>query len=575
MLRLRKRAVRIALLLLAAIMAWLMWRPIREESATIDEPMFLAAGYTYWQGNGFRFDPEQPPLSKLISALPLSFMNVRQSDWARAMVAGHVSDPQLRKWSGDYWPGTDPALADGPGNWYVWKSVEAYLFGYALVYRSGNNAESLMAAGRAMQVILAMGTGLAIAAWAWSLGGAQAALLAMCLWVFNPVALACGHLITTDIGTALMFVLAVWAFCAFLQEPTVRTSLLTGLAVGGAFGMKFSAMVLLPVFAALAMTFLWKLSAERTKATRAILRRMPWGIAAAWVTIFLVYTPYWSPATPLPSHEADLLAVPQWFRTLRLLLIPPDFFKGIALQLGHVARGHEGYLCGEWRLTGWWYYYPVALALKTPLPLLILMLAGGFWLLPQIRWLPFRIIAPAVAATVYLGVAMSSTINVGIRHLLPMYALGTVGVVALLDNMARPVRIIAWVLCGWLIVNTIQARPFFIEYFNELAGGPRQGYKYLVDSNLDWAQDAKRLSEYLRVHEIKHIYLRFFGSNDVLDYYKVPYTTVTADEARQIQRGILVVSATYLVRPEWNWLRSTPHPTDRIGYGLFVFQLGD
>jgi len=177
----------------------------------------------------------------------------------------------------------------------------------------------------------------------------------------------------------------------------------------------------------------------------------------------------------------------------------------------HAGLGHPAYLFGEWRHHGWWYYLPVAIALKTPLPLLLLAGAAGIILAMRGIETRFVVLAPLLAATVYLALAMSGGVSLGIRYLLPAAPMVTVSVVAILNDQLRRRRWAAWALLGWLALTTMRARPFYIEYFNELAGGTENGYRYLVDSNYDWGQDLKRLQTFVRDRQVDHLYLSFLA----------------------------------------------------------------
>jgi hypothetical protein len=128
-------------------------------------------------------------------------------------------------------------------------------------------------------------------------------------------------------------------------------------------------------------------------------------------------------------------------------------------------------------------------------------------------------------------------------------------------------RVVVYVLCGWLAVATVRAHPFYIEYFNRFAGGTRNGYRCLVDSNYDWGQDAKRLRDYIERHLSERFCVRFFGVQRELAYYGI--------QARQVETNAtrLVVSASSLMKVEWSRWRESQEPVDRIGRTLFVYDL--
>ena len=110
---------------------------------------------------------------------------------------------------------------------------------------------------------------------------------------------------------------------------------------------------------------------------------------------------------------------------------------------------------------------------------------------------------------------------------------------------------------------------------DERAGGARNGYKYLLDSNLDWGQDVKHLKKYLADRNVNHCYLAYSGVEKAITYYGIKSTgIVEATEARSLQQGTLVISAMLLMRPEWAWLREQHRPIDRVGYTLFIYKIG-
>jgi tetratricopeptide (TPR) repeat protein len=421
-----------------------------------------------------------------------------------------------------------------------------------------------------MQVALTAITGVVIFFWLQQLAGGMAGALGVALWALNPVALAYGHLILTDMGETLMFVLAVWCFSNFLERPSTSRAVLCGLACGGALVMKFSAVLLVPILLALL-----GLHAMLKREWRGLGKHV-WIMALAVVGfVLLIYAPFWSPAPPLPSEVAAKIGVPTWFQVLRPMLIPPDFFKGVALVAGHESTGHMAFLRGQWRETGWWYYFPVTLAVKTPLPLLLLTMAGLLMWLRGLRRFSLPQAIPWLAALMYLMFAMVGNINIGIRHLLPMFALLAVGTASQLSLQSRREQLCGWLCTGWLLLATWRTHPYFIEYFNEVAGGPSNGYQWLIDSNLDWGQDVKRLKHFLDERAITNIDLAYFGPGGPIDYYGITSRRVNSGEEAGMGTGTLVVSATELMSPGWDWLRASHDPVARVGYTMFIYHLGD
>jgi len=467
-------------------------------------------------------------------------------------------------------PGIYPSQA-----WYYWALPEGQLFGQMFVYGSGNDADAMLVSARCVQILLALTVGVLIYWWVrYTASNPLAAVVALSAWVFNPNALAYGHLASTgDIGVTLGITAALFLFARLLQNPTATNAAVCGLATGVALTMKFTAITLVPMFLILtAMS--WKRVARPARNLRkygAIV------LGVTWLVLLIVYFPRWRPAPVLADQQADALAVPNWFTGFRLFLIPADFFKGLALAIGHSKGGHDAYLMGDWSHDGWWYYYPLAFFLKNSVSFVVLTLIGAIVFIRAWRRTlasPLEFV-PWIASIVYMLVAMTSKVNIGVRHLLPIFPLCCVGIGNAVARWSRPLaRKCAYGLVSWQALIVLYACPLYLQFFSEAIGGPANGYKYLIDSNYDWGQDANRLKQFLADRGITHIYLKYFGTQFNIEYLKIPNTRVEAEQAQQLKDGWLVVSASELMRPEWSWLRESRQPTARVAYTLFVYHLG-
>jgi hypothetical protein len=548
-----------------------MLGPAKQDSATVDETTVMGAGCTFWTGHRFYFMPEHPPLSPMLVTLPIvSSMNVQMSPEARALLSREAGYAWTVGWYGDVRP-LQQVFPDGRGSWYFFALPEGQLFGQLLVYGSGNDADAMLFRARCIQMALCLLVGVIIFAWVLrTTGNHLASLFALALWVFNPNALAYGHLASTgDIGVTLGISAALLSFVWMLDRATLKAVAICGIATGIALVMKFTALVLGPIYIVL-FALSWKqISAHRRNMWKFFLIFA----LSIWGVLMLVYFPLWLPAPPLPDMQASALPVPGWFQTLRPFLIPRDFFKGVALALNHSKGRHEDYLLGAWSQEGWWYYYPLAFFFKSPLAF-VLMTAASTWLaLKYWKSMRFAERTPWIAGAVYLVIAMSSHVNIGVRHLLPVFPLLCVSIGCALRRITSPVAArTASILLGWQVLVTILAYPLYIQFFSEAIGGMNNGQEYLLDSNYDWGQDANRLKKHLDEHGIQHIYLDYFGTQANIEYLRIPNTRVSAEQARQIKSGWLVVSASYLMQPEWSWLRESRQPFARVAHTLFVYQ---
>ena len=230
---------------------------------------------------------------------------------------------------------------------------------------------------------------------------------------------------------------------------------------------------------------------------------------------------------------------------------------------------------GAWSHQGWWYYFPLAFFLKSPVSYVILTIGGLVVFVRYARTTrPLEYMA-WLGAAVYLLSAMTSHFNLGVRHLLPILPMLAVGTATALQRLKnKKARMAVNILLGWQALVVIAAYPLYIQFFSEAVGGAPNGYQYLVDSNYDWGQDAHRLKQFLDKKGIQHIYLDYFGTQYSIDYLKIPNTRVSAEMAQQIRQGTLVVSVSELMHPEWAWLRESRQPIARVAHTLFVYDMG-
>ena len=379
--------------------------------------------------------------------------------------------------------------------------------------------------------------------WAAEWHGPLGGLLALFVYTFSPNMLAHGRLVTTDLALTCFFFLAVYTFQRLLVQPTVGRSIGAGLALGLALSSKASALLLIPVFVLLtllrsggpstALHFDWaqykrrssgdalslskgqgsghRLGPDTTKPPRnfqdwfhRLASYVGWFVLTGLVALFVVWVLYgleigpWAegwPALPLPAYVKTLLYVQH-----------------------HGQRGHPAFLTERRSGGGWWQYFPIALALKTPLPILIGALGGTVLLLWRRRW--WAVLTGILPAALFFTVAVFSSLNIGYRHVLPVvpFLILTSAALAELPWRRATIIVLGIGMALWLSVGTLGIYPDYLAYFNELAGGPDGGRRYLTDSNLDWGQDLIRLRDYLQDRDIEKVYFSYFGNVDPAAY---------------------------------------------------------
>ncbi len=511
----------------------------RRFSATFDEGTHLPAGYTHLVLGDHRLNPEQPPLVKLLAALPL--LAVR---------------PALR---------TDDR---------AWAEARQWEFGRRFLYR-WNDAGRLLFLGRLPIVLLASCLLLAVFLESKRRFGVGVAAVAVCLGALSPDVLAHGSLVTTDLGFALFVFLSVAAFCRLLEQPTTVRLLWVGLWVGCAFATKFSAPVLLPILVLLGLLAAlgrrpipWRLRARSgTLVGRggrlALVGSLLVGIGLlALVVVWACYGFRYalSPDPVVRAAQRQTLEEPivdPWLRgvvsTTKAGALPEDYARGLVFVMKH-SEARPTFLMGALSDRGFPQYFLMTFLFKTPVPLLLLAaVALGRTTKLEGRdavflWLP---------VLVYVALAASRGLQIGHRHLLPIYPFLFVAAGEAACRIAAWRRPLGLVLVGflglWYAGGTLRSHPDHLAYFNEIAGGPGNGWRLLVDSNLDWGQDLPRLASWMRANGVPRLKLSYFGSADPA-YYGIAAEALpgyTAPHASHVTRRItpgdlLAVSVTNL-----------------------------
>jgi lipoprotein signal peptidase len=449
---------------------------VKHESLSFDEGDHIFAGFMSLQHHDFGLNPEHPPLVKMVAAIPLLSL--------------HLREPQLQ-------------------NRYF--KTEAYLSGRDFIF--GNDYEQVIFRARMGASLFALLAALLAFLMAQEMFGTGAGFLALVLIVFEPNFLAHGALVTTDAGAAAALLASIYAFYRYVKSPSWSRVLLLGLAAGFFFIVKHSAVMLPPMLLLLALTELW--------------RRRPSGGENRWhqaarlagvlvIAGFIALGVMWAcygfryaarPAgeqinPPLESTLGNLH--PAEAKAVTLLahwkIFPESWLYGLA-DVRSVANTWPSYIFGKIYAHGVWFYFPLAFVIKATLTTLILLLlivyAVATGKLRGRREILFLSLPPAL----YFGVSMTSNLNIGVRHILLVFifllVLAGGAAWSLIRNDRRWVWPIA-LLVLFHIVSSLRAFPTsYIPYANELWGGPANIHKYLTDSTTDWGQQLKAVKRYI------------------------------------------------------------------------------
>jgi hypothetical protein len=481
----------------------------RRKSSTFDEGAHIPAAYTYVALGDFRMNPEHPPLVKLLAGLPLRFLHPKMD----------TEDPD-------------------------WKAGKQWEFAMKFLYE-WNDADRLIFWARVPVMLLTMLIGLVVWHCARTFYGWKAGYGALVLFLLNPDVLAHGQLVTTDLAVAGGLFTSAYCFYRALQRVTLLRVVLLGLAVGLTVIAKFSGVLVFPAlllvgvayaFANASTTLALPKAAERVIKERNGKLVVTCGLLAASLVFALVIIwgcyGFRNAYSPDPAVAKAINWEHYWQKeTLmtsliqfghKLHIVPEGYSYGFLYVLESVEK-RLAYLAGEYSSNGWWFYFIVTFLIKTPLSLLILIgLAWYFFKRYQTDFTAEAMLL--LPAALYWLVTLTSHLNIGHRHLLPIYpflivfAAKVLRVFDLPMPATRRLAITCGVLLGWYVIGAAVVYPNYLTYFNEAAGGPGQGYRWLADSSIDWGQDLKGLAEYRRAHPDEPFYLSYFGSA-IPEYY--------------------------------------------------------
>ena len=509
-------------------------------SQTFDEATYVASGYSYLSGRGFRLNPEHLPLAKELIALPVY------------LLYGLPFDP-------------DPTL---------WRRAEQWIIAQHFLYHSPAPADRILLVARLPNLFL--GTLLVglIGRWAYRLWGKGSALVGMALAGLDPNLVAHSSLATTDIPATFFMALTLYLLWEYTGSPSLGLLVGVGISAGLALASKYSGLLALGL---IELLLLWPVLPGRL---------LPWreahdgtkqqtrsGVVTAVLSALVVFC--------LTALVLDVAYRGEGFSS---------FYAGLRTQWAHRSSGHPAFFLGQYSREGWWLYFPLAFLIKTPVGSLLAM-AGSVLLLRTGR--PFgrrEVLLVLVPALLYFAAMMLARVNIGLRYVLPVYPLLFVAASRLATVQFPRAWLGPALLAGGVAatgVSSLLTAPHQLAYFNELVGGPRAGCRYLSDSNLDWGQDLKGLKAYMEREGLPMIYLSYFGTAPPSGYgircqYAPGYSLTGPPPADLLahrgEREVLAISVVNLQglylndRGLYRWLYSRT-PVATIGYSIYVYDL--
>lgn len=480
----------------------------RRESASWDEGDHIYSGYMNWKHGEYSLNPEHPPLVKLVATLPLLPLDLK--------------------------------IASRQGRYF---KSEAYYGGRELLFRNdpkyGGHYSADTLLFRIHMTVLVFAVTLAVLLF---LAGSEmfgdvAGLIAMALFVFDPTVLTNAPFVTTDMGAAFGFFASVYTFYRFVKVTVWQRALLCGVAVGLALAAKHSAVLLLPILLLLGAGDIagrWK--TERRWPRRHATRLLTGMAAIAACAIFLLWGiysfrfamhPVGVEMPPLADQMGPLSAPMRAAISLcaHFHLLPESYLYGF-IDVQRVGIDMPAYIFGRLYAHGQWFYFPAILSLKWSIGVLgLLALAVYAFATGKVRR-PREVFFLALPALFYLAMAMAGPLNIGVRHVLPVFpftfALAGGGTAWLLRQRRAWMYPVAALLL-WHAVDSVRMFPNYMPYANALWGGPARTHLYFSDSATEWGQELKWVKQWTDTHHVKECWFAYFPAPFLLPSdYGVP-----------------------------------------------------
>jgi 4-amino-4-deoxy-L-arabinose transferase-like glycosyltransferase len=477
---------------LLALQACLVLAMVHRESLTFDEDDHMFAGYMMWKTGDYGLNPEHPPLVKLLATAPLLGMNL----WV----------PPLQ--------GRD-------------FKKEAYLDGRDWLARNDGASQKLVFRMRMAAGLLAWSLAITVFLAAREWFGTGAALIAMTLVVFDPNIMAHSALVTTDVGVTLFFLASLWSFYRYVRRPTLVRLLAAGVAAGLLAATKHSGILLIPM---LVPALAWEVAAaprgERMRQAMRVYGGLAGMVLIAAVVLWGFYGFRYAarPAglalsTPLTEYVAPLgkFDTAVVMTVARHHLLPESYLMGL-VDVKRMAEFYPTFALGQVYAHGRWWYFPVVILIKTTLGLLALNLLALWAAVRGMIGKTRELIWVLTPGAVYLAIAMASGIDIGARHILPLYALAAMfagaGAVAL-GSQSRAWTWAVGALIAAHIASSLAHYPIQMTYANEAWGGAKNTHRLLSDANVDWAQQLYQVKAWQDRHPGEECWFAYFARPEV------------------------------------------------------------
>lgn len=555
--------------LLFCLFAFQLWLHAVRASATFDEPIHTLAGHQYWHCGDFGVNPEHPPLLKLLATASLNF---------RASLIESKAECGTRL--------VPKSEADGLGGAFL----------------TDNGVDSVLIPARLSAALMSLALAALVFLATREMFGRWEAVVALALLAFEPNLIAHGALVTTDMALTATAFGAAFALYRYGKNPSAGRFLLVALAFGLMLAAKHSAVIFVAILLAVSVADALLFRTSESNLSKTLARRAAACAGILLIGLAVLWSFYGFRYHALPNATENLISVDQYIKTNgrpeaiesafaaavrtvnRTGVLPESYTLGLADIAATNSR--NTWIFGKDYATGQWFYFPLALLVKSSVALLVLLPLGFVFAYfePEKRREMLFLLAPPI---LFFAFSLTSKMNIGVRHILPVYAFFIVAAAVGAIWASRRFYSFRYFLAAIVLfhaVAAVRAAPDYIAFANDFFGGTNNSYQIFRDSNADWGQNYKQVNEYLQRENIRDCWFAGFGNHEIMrvsqpcrllpDSRLQRFSTEIFDAAPPVIDGTILVSVSNL--PPRGGSEYEPlleaEPVAQIGGTIFVYR---
>ena len=491
-----------AVVLVFGFFVFQLWYHATRTSSTVDESPHILAGHRHWQCGDFGINPEHPPLLKMLATATLNFQTLVEPPWD---CGSRLTSKQ-----------------------------ESFLYGTKFIIQNG--VDAIVIPARLSAALMSLLLAALVFAAAWQMFGRWEAITALALLAFEPNLIAHGTLVTTDMALTATAFAAVFALYRFCQKPNAFRFILVGLAIGLMLAAKHSAVIIVPILFVLLIADALVFRRKETSLPKQVLRQTAAFAGFFLIGLILLWSFYGFRYYSIPGATSDSISVDNYIKgnsyfrpeitdspsakiiagIQRTRIFPESYLLGLA---DIVASGTRNTIIFDRSYpTGQWFYFPLAFIVKSSIALLLLLPLG--LLFPcfnreKRREMMFLLVPPLL----FLAVSLTSKLNIGVRHILPVYGFFIVASAVGAVWLGRRFYIFRYVLIALLLFHAMSAwrtAPNYIAFSNDFWGGTNNTYRIFRGPDVEWGQNMKLISGYIARENVKDCWFGYYGMTELV-----------------------------------------------------------